>query len=51
MRIPLDPASPTPVYEQIRAGIAARILGGEIAPGEALPSIRVLARDLRKRRH
>ena len=47
MHIPIDPAASAPIYEQIREGIAAAILSGGLAPGDALPSIRVLARDLR----
>jgi GntR family transcriptional regulator len=47
MRIPLDPSAPEPIYEQIRAHLAEAILQGEMSAGEALPSIRVLARDLR----
>lgn len=47
MHIPLDPSAPEPIYEQIRAGLAEAIVGGDLAPGEALPSLRALARDLR----
>ena len=47
MHIPIDPSASAPIYEQIREGIAAAILAGDLPPGEALPSIRVLARDLR----
>lgn len=47
MHIPLDPSDPEPIYEQIRARLAEMILRGDLAPGEALPSIRALARDLR----
>lgn len=47
MHIPIDPSAPEPIYEQIRAGLADAIVGGDLAPGEALPSIRGLARDLR----
>lgn len=47
MHIPLDPSAPEPIYEQIRARLAELILRGDLAAGEALPSIRVLARDLR----
>lgn len=47
MHIPLDPASPDPIYDQIRRGIAAAIDRGELVAGEPLPSIRALARDLR----
>lgn len=47
MHIPLDPSAPEPIYEQIRARLAEAILRGDLSAGEALPSIRVLARDLR----
>ena len=47
MHIPLDPSAPEPIYEQIRARLAEMILRGDLAAGAALPSIRVLARDLR----
>ncbi|MGO1353949.1 GntR family transcriptional regulator [Brachybacterium tyrofermentans] len=47
MHIPLDPSAPEPIYEQIRARLAEAILRGDLPAGEALPSIRVLARDLR----
>jgi GntR family transcriptional regulator len=47
MHIPIDPSAPEPIYEQIRAHLAEAILRGELGAGQALPSIRVLARDLR----
>ncbi|MCL6423020.1 GntR family transcriptional regulator [Brachybacterium sp. JHP9] len=47
MRIPIDPSSSDPIYEQIRSALAQAILAGEVLPGEPLPSIRALARDLR----
>ena len=37
----------TPIYEQITRQIKAKILGGELQPGEALPSMRLLAKKLR----
>jgi GntR family transcriptional regulator len=36
-----------PIYEQIYAQIKAQIIAGRLSPGEALPSIRALAKDLR----
>ena len=36
-----------PLYEQIAAQIKTQILTGKIQPGEALPSIRALAKDLK----
>lgn len=47
MLIPIDPSAPEPIYEQIRAHLAEAILRGDLGAGQALPSIRVLARDLR----
>lgn len=47
MHIPIDPSASAPIYEQIREGIAAAILAGDLGAGDALPSIRGLARDLR----
>ena len=36
-----------PIYEQICQQIKAQIIAGQLAPGEALPSIRALAKDLK----
>ena len=36
-----------PIYEQISSQIKAQIIAGKLAPGEALPSIRALAKDLK----
>ena len=36
-----------PIYEQIAAQLRRQILSGALAPGEALPSIRGLAKDLK----
>lgn len=36
-----------PIYEQIFDQIKAQILSGALRPGDALPSIRALAKDLR----
>lgn len=36
-----------PIYEQIASQITAQILSGALRPGEALPSIRALAKDLK----
>lgn len=40
-------ASGKPIYEQITAQIKNLILSGELHAGDALPSIRLLAKDLR----
>ena len=36
-----------PIYEQIYSQLKAQIIAGVLAPGEALPSIRALAKDLK----
>ena len=36
-----------PIYEQILRQIQGQILSGELQEGEALPSMRLLARELR----
>ena len=46
MDIVLSPESGKPIYEQIRAQIAAQILDGELAAGYCLPSIRIVAAEL-----
>jgi GntR family transcriptional regulator len=43
----IDPRSPTPLYEQIAARVRVAIAAGDFAPGDALPSVRALARELR----
>jgi GntR family transcriptional regulator len=43
----IDPGSPTPLYAQIAARIRVGIAAGDFAPGEALPSVRALAAELR----
>lgn len=43
---PLDPASATPLYEQLRAQIAGRAATGDLPAGTRLPSVRQLALDL-----
>lgn len=43
----IDPRSPTPLYEQIAARVRMAVSAGELSPGEALPSMRALARELR----
>ena len=47
MDIILSNTDGTPIYEQIARQIKAKIVGGELQPGEALPSMRLLAKDLR----
>ena len=36
-----------PIYDQIYSQIKAQIIAGRLRPGEALPSIRALAKDLK----
>lgn len=36
-----------PIYEQIKTQIRSAVLGGELKAGEALPSLRKLAKELR----
>ena len=43
----IDPRSPTPLYEQIAARVRVAVAAGDLGPGDALPSVRALARDLR----
>ena len=47
MNLILSNASGAPIYEQIYTQLKAAILTGELQEGEALPSIRQLAKDLR----
>jgi GntR family transcriptional regulator len=46
MHIVLSNASDEPIYAQIVRQIRSAILNGELAPGQSLPSIRQLAKDL-----
>lgn len=43
---PLDPEAATPLYEQLRAQIAARAATGDLPAGTRLPTVRQLAVDL-----
>jgi GntR family transcriptional regulator len=43
---PISPAAAGALYEQIIEGVKCEISEGRLAPGAALPSFRVLARDL-----
>ena len=47
MDIILNNSSGIPIYEQIEEQIKSQIMTGELKEGEALPSMRVLARDLK----
>lgn len=46
MIVEVDPGSPVPVFEQLRAQIERLIASGQLAPGAKLPPIRHLAADL-----
>jgi len=46
MKVVLSNTSGVPLYEQIKEQVRTAILAGELAEGDALPSIRALARDL-----
>ncbi|MFH5824064.1 GntR family transcriptional regulator [Georgenia sp. AZ-5] len=46
MSVVVDPGSPVPPYEQVRAQLAARIEAGELAEGTRLPTVRALAAEL-----
>ncbi len=47
MDIIISNASGRPIYEQIYAQIKNAVVSGELSAGDALPSIRALAKDLR----
>ena len=47
MQLYIDNRSGTPIYDQIYSQIKSQIIGGDLHAGDALPSIRGLARDLR----
>ena len=47
MQLYTDNRSGAPIYDQIYSQIKDAILSGQVTEGEALPSIRALAKDLR----
>lgn len=47
MKIAILNTAGIPIYEQIKEQVKAAIYSGELEEGEALPSIRQLARDLK----
>lgn len=47
MDIIIRNADSRPIYEQIYAQLRGLILAGKLQPGEALPSMRALAKELR----
>ena len=47
MKLIISSVSGEPIYEQIKTQIRSAVLSGELAAGEALPSLRKLAKELR----
>lgn len=47
MNIIIQNSSGKPIYEQITLQLKQLIMSGELKPGDALPSMRLLAKDLR----
>ena len=47
MKLAISNATSVPIYEQLKRQIKAAILAGELRGGEALPSLRTVARELR----
>ena len=47
MNIIISNSSGQPIYDQISAQIKSMIISGELHEGEALPSMRLLAKELR----
>ncbi|MGE5572865.1 MAG: GntR family transcriptional regulator [Bacillota bacterium] len=45
VRVDVSYSNPVPLYRQIVDQIREKVLSGELAPGESLPSIRQLAED------
>ena len=51
MNIIISNSSGKPIYEQITSQIKNLIISGHLKAGDALPSMRTLAKDLRGRGH
>ena len=47
MKLIISSVSGEPIYEQIKTQIHSAVLSGELKAGEALPSLRNLAKELR----
>lgn len=47
MDIIINNSSSVPIYEQMEEQIKSQIMTGELVEGDALPSMRVLAKDLK----
>ena len=43
----VDPTSSTPIWSQIEEGVRRLVAAGALPPGEPIPSVRDLARELR----
>ncbi len=46
MEIIISTSSGKPIYEQITSQVKAQIMGGALQPGDAIPSMRALAKSL-----
>lgn len=46
-RILVQPADPRPIWSQIEEGLRRLLAAGSLAPGDAVPSVRDLATELR----
>lgn len=46
MKIRINQASPVPPFEQVRGQISLMVAAGQLRPGDRLPTIRALAREL-----
>lgn len=51
MQLSISNSSDKPLYEQLYVQIKSKIMSGELKEGEALPTIRSLARALKNQRH
>ncbi len=47
LRLHVEPRSPEPIWSQIEAGVRRLVASRSLQPGQALPSVRDLARELR----
>ena len=47
MRFQIDPRAPSPPSEQLADQVRFAVAAGRLAPGERLPSVRVLAEEIR----
>ncbi len=45
-RLTVEPSSAIPIWRQIEAGVRRMVAAGVLAPGDAVPSVRELAREL-----